>query len=101
MDSIRRSYRIGNQMRLPKQMLDIGHTTVGIHVSISKSDTTAMHIIVFQLPRGAKRSCRNARISVSIPKTSVMNPTRKMAVMVREYFGGLKKMKPTRKCNRC
>jgi hypothetical protein len=70
--SIRRSYRIGNQMRLPKQVLDIGQTTVGIHVSKSMNDTTATQIVVFHLPRGANRSFLKARIATSMPKTSVM-----------------------------
>lgn len=96
-DSMRRSYRIGNQIRLPKQVLDIGQTTVGTHVNRSISDTTAMQTDVFQLPRGAKRSCRYALMSVSTPKTNVMYPMRNMAVMVSLYLNQLNRIQHTRK----
>jgi hypothetical protein len=86
MINIRRSYRIGNQIRLPKHVLDIGQATVGIQVIRSIKDTTAMDIVVFHLPRGRKRSCRNPLMSISTPKTNVMYPTRKIAAIVRLHL---------------
>ena len=55
--SIRRSYRMGNQMSPPKQVFGDGQATVGIQERRSMNDTTAIQIIVFHLPRGANRSC--------------------------------------------
>jgi hypothetical protein len=80
--SVRRSYRIVKKIRLPKQVLDVGHATVGIHARRSIKDITAMQMVVFHLPRGANRSCLKALIAISIPKTKVINPMRKRAGMV-------------------
>jgi hypothetical protein len=77
--SVRRSYRIGKKIRLPKQVLDIGQATVGIHARRSINDITAMQIVVFHFPRGANRSCLKALMAISIPKTKVINPMRKSA----------------------
>jgi hypothetical protein len=79
MTSVRRSYRIGNQMRLPKHRLYIGQAIVGIHVSKSRNDTTAIQMVVFHLPRGANRSDPTDLHAISMPKTKVMYPTRKIA----------------------
>jgi hypothetical protein len=79
MTSVRRSYRIGNQIRLPKHRLYIGQAIVGIHVSKSRNDTTAMQMVVFHLPRGANRSDPTDLQAISMPKTIVMYPTRKIA----------------------
>lgn len=73
---------MGNQMRLPKHRLYIGHAIVGSHVSKSRNDTTAMQIVVFHLPRGANRSVLTDLHAISKPKTMVMKPTRKIATTV-------------------
>lgn len=70
--SVRRSYRIVYQIRLPKHLLLIGQAIVGIHVRRSRNDTTAMQIVVFHLPRGANRSDRSDLQAISMPKTKVM-----------------------------
>jgi hypothetical protein len=70
--SVRRSYRMANQIKLPKHRLYIGHAIVGIQVARSKTDTAEMQIVVFHLPRGANRSERSDRQAVSKPKTRVM-----------------------------
>lgn len=79
MTRVRRSYRMGNQIRLPKHRLYMGQAIVGIHVSRRRNDTTAMQIVVFHLPRGAKRSVLRDLQAISMPKTMVMYPTRKIA----------------------
>jgi hypothetical protein len=79
MESERRSYRIGNQMRLPKHRLYIGQAIVGIHVNKSRNDTTAMQIVVFHLPRGANRSDLVDLQAISMPNTMVMYPTANIA----------------------
>jgi hypothetical protein len=76
------SYRTGNQIRLPKQRLYIGHATVGIHVRRTMKDTTPMQIAAFHRPRGANRSYLKARRAISIPKTRVIYPMRKIAMVV-------------------
>jgi len=80
MTRVRRSYRMGNQIRLAKHRLYMGQAMVGIHVSMSKNDTTAMQIVVFHLPRGANRSVLRDLQAISMPKTMVMYPTRKIAM---------------------
>jgi hypothetical protein len=71
-------------MRLPKHRLYMGHAIVGIHVKSSRNDTTAMHIVVFHLPRGAKRSDLMDRQAVSMPNTMVMYPTMKIATQISQ-----------------
>jgi hypothetical protein len=82
MESVSRSYRIGNQIRLPKHRLYIGQTTVGIHVSRRSNDTTATQIVVFHLLRGSNRSDLIDLQAISMPNTIVMYPTTKIAVPV-------------------
>lgn len=73
------SYRTGNQIRLPKQRLYMGHATVGIQVKRSMNAMTPTHIDAFHFPRGANRSYLKARIAISIPKTRVTYPVMKIA----------------------
>jgi hypothetical protein len=82
MERVRRSYRMGNQIRLPKHRLYIGQAIVGIHVSRSRNDTTARQIVVFHLPRGSNRSDLVDLQAISMPKTIVMYPTTKIAASV-------------------
>jgi hypothetical protein len=82
MTSIRRSYRMENQMRLPKHRLYIGQAIVGIHVNKSRNDTTPIQIVVFHLPRGANLSVLMDLTAISIPNIKVMYPTMNMAVKV-------------------
>ena len=82
MINVRRSYRMGNQMRLPKHRLYIGQAIVGIQVRSSRKDTTPTQIVVFHLPRGAKRSRLRARHAISIPKIKVMYPITKIPAVV-------------------
>jgi hypothetical protein len=82
--SIRRSYRMGNQIRLPKHRLYIGQAIVGIHVNKSRNDTTAIQIVVFHLPRGANLSVLIDRKAISMPNIKVVYPTRKIAVHVSQ-----------------
>jgi hypothetical protein len=98
MTIIRRSYRMGNQIRLPKHRLYIGHAIVGIHVNKSRNDTTAIQIVVFHLPRGANLSVLMDLTAVSIPNINVMYPTMNMAMRVNP--GSIhKRLLHTWKCN--
>ena len=65
-------YLSTTQMRLPKQKLNMGKTTVGIQVSSARNPIMPKQINVFHFLRGAKRSCFKDRIAISKPKTKVM-----------------------------
>jgi hypothetical protein len=89
---------MGNQMRLPKHRLYIGQAIVGIHVSKSRNDTTAMQIVVFHLPRGANRSVLSDLQAISMPNTMVMYPTKKIAGLV-SHIANCVATARTWKCN--
>lgn len=79
---MRSSYRIGNQIRLAKHVLNIGQIIVGIHIISVRKQMNPTRMVVVHLPLGANRSRLRARIPISIPKTRVIIPKRKIAVQV-------------------
>jgi len=75
-----------NQIKLPKHRLYIGQAMVGIHVSTTRNDNMAIQIVVFHLPRGAKRSDLTDLQAISNPKIKVMYPIKKRAVRVSVVY---------------
>jgi hypothetical protein len=82
MTKMRRSYLMGNQMRLPKHLLYMGQAIVGIQVSTIKNPAIPIHTVVVHFPLGSNGCDLKARIAVSNPKIKVMYPMMKIAVSV-------------------
>ena len=73
---------MGNQMRPPKHLLNMGQAIVGTQVSRIMKAITPRHRGVFHFPLGSNRWDWKARKAVSTPNTKVVYPMMKIAVDV-------------------